>query len=156
MILRESTSDRGFSQFGFHDFADHAHLREVHAGWHQGGERIFLTLDDQANLMVVMQDCLVEACLEFLTQHGQTVADFDWVLLSQYSTEWVQQAGDRMSIDRDKLIDLATDQHGNPSSSSVALAISEGLRLGSMKPGDTLLIAQVCPGVQVGCAVYQV
>jgi len=156
VMLREATSESGFVNFGFRDFVDFAHLREVHAGWHEGGHRIYLTIDDQVELMSVMQDCLVEASGDFLSRHGMTIGDFDWVLTSQYSSQWIAQYGDRMSIAPSKLIDLGSDTEGNPSSSSFVMALRDGVRNGTFKRGQLILVAQVCPGVQAAFATYRV
>lgn len=156
MMLREATGDSGFLCIGFTDFADHAKLREVHAGWHENGNRVYLTCDDQNDIWPVLQDCLVEATQDFLKRNDLALADIDWVLPTQHSTAWIQQFAERMSVDRHRLIDLSPDQHGNPLSSMFPLALSQGLKSGRWKTGDRVLIASVCPGVQVGCAVYQV
>jgi 3-oxoacyl-[acyl-carrier-protein] synthase III len=115
-----------------------------------------LTIDDQIELMSVMQDCLVEASSDFLSLHGMRVDDFDWVLTSQYSSQWIAQYGDRMSISASKLIDLGSDNEGNPSSSSFAVALRDGVRNGTFKSGQLVLVAQVCPGVQTAFATYRV
>jgi 3-oxoacyl-[acyl-carrier-protein] synthase III len=60
-----------------------------------------------------------------------------------------------MSISPSKLIDLGADDQGNPSSSSFALALRDGIRNGTIKTGQLILVAQVCPGVQTAFAVYR-
>jgi 3-oxoacyl-[acyl-carrier-protein] synthase III len=156
VILREATSDSGFLCFGFSDFTNHDKLREVHAGWHADGSRIYLTCNDDGDIWPILMDCLIEGTKEFLTKNDLSLSEIDWVLPTQHSEVWIHGFADQMAIDRKKLVDLKPDQKGNPLSSALPLALEQGRDNGQFRSGDLILIASVCPGVQVGCAVYRI
>jgi len=156
VVLQEAQGDSGFLCFGFTDFANHAKLREVHAGWHDNGNRIYLTCNDDGDIWPILLDCLVEGTESFLKQQELFISDIQWILPTQHSDSWIREFADRMSMDHSKVLNLEPDLNGNPLSSALPLALIEGRKSGKLRSGDTILIANVCPGVQVGCALYRV
>ena len=156
IVLQESTGDSGFLCFGFTDFANHAKLREVHAGWHEDGSRIYLTCNDDGDIWPILLDCLVEGTEEFFKENDVSFSEIDWILPTQHTDAWIHEFADRMAFDPAKLIDLKPDQNGNPLSSTFPLALETGRTIGQFRAGDVILIASVCPGVQVGCTLYRV
>jgi 3-oxoacyl-[acyl-carrier-protein] synthase III len=155
IILRESEGEGGFLAFGFKDYAEHVQLREVHAGWHEEGTRVYLTCNEQPQTWETMQKCLVLATKEFLAAQEYSATEIDWFLPTQHSSKSIQEIAAQLGIDRSKLIDLEPDRLGNPLSSLFPLALSRGMAAKQFKPGDKILIASVCPGLQVGCAIYR-
>lgn len=156
IMLRESEDESGFTCFDFTDYPNQAGLREVHAGWHENGSRIYLTCNDQESIWPILLDCLVDGTNRFLTRYGVELDSIDWVLPTQQSTPWMHEFADRLKIPVSKILNLNPEKRGNPLTSSLPLAITQGLSDGSIKRGQTILVANVSPGVQVGCAVYRV
>jgi 3-oxoacyl-[acyl-carrier-protein] synthase III len=156
IMLRESEGESGFLNFGFADFAEFDQLRRVHAGWHENGRRIYLTCDEQPNVLAVFLDCLLKETLGFLDRSGVNLDEIDWFIPSQHSTEFVAGFAAGLSIDRERVVDMVDLSKGNPSSSLFPLALAEGRHSGRFQPGHLVLAAIVCPGVQVGCALYRV
>jgi 3-oxoacyl-[acyl-carrier-protein] synthase III len=157
MTLRESESgESGFLGFGFTDFADLEQQRCVHAGWHEDGRRIYLTCDEQGDVLAIFLDCLLKATRDFLERSGVSLQEINWFVPSQHSAAFVADFAAGMSIDAQRVVNLLQQDASNPSSSLFPLALFEGQRSGRFQRGDLVLAAIVCPGVQVGCALYRV
>ena len=160
VLLRESEAgDSGFLGFDFTDFSEFDQLRCVHAGWHEEGRRIYLTCDEQGNVLAVFLDCLLKATRDFLDRSGVGLDEIDWFVPSQHSAEFVADFTAGMSINAQRVVNLVDRGEGNPSSSLFPLA-RRGAALGRFKRGDLVLAAIVCPGVKsaahsIGCKLVR-
>jgi len=157
IVLRESdTGEHGFLASGFMDFPEYDHLRSIYAGWHENGQRIYLTQEDQGDVLASFLDCLLVGTREFLARNAIDLQTIDWIVPSQYSSEFIEDFTAKLGIDSDRVINLVEQLNENPSSSLFPLALYEGRRMGRFKKGELILITMVCSGVQVGCALYRV
>jgi len=111
--------------------------------------------DEQGNVLAVFLDCLLKATRDFLDRNGVNLDEINLFVPSQHSAEFVADLTAGMSIDAQRVVNLVNQGEDNPSSSLFPLALSEGRRSGRFERGDLVLAAIVCPGVQVGCALYR-
>lgn len=156
VMLRESERDAGFLGFGFYDRPGLSRAREVHGGWHDGGRTVCLTCCDQGDVAEIFLESLLEGVRRFLDSQGTSLADIRWFVPSQHGRAFLDRFAAGLGIDPARVVDLHADTLGNPQSTSFPLAFSAGLRSGTFRPGDLVLLAQVCAGVQVGCGLYRV
>ncbi len=156
LMLREAVGESGFLALEFADYADEVDAREVFAGWHNEGRNVYLTCRDSESLHSQLADCLVDGTKKFLEKQPYSLDEIQWFLPSQHGDAFVAQVAERIGFDQDRVLNLQPDRYGNPMTSAFAIAIQEGLAKGSLKRGDLILMANVCAGVQVGCALYRV
>lgn len=156
VLLRESVRESGFVAFGFYDHPGLSGLREIHGGWHDGGRTVCVTCCDQGDVGAVFLSCLLDGVRRFLDAHDTALTDIRWFVPSQLSRTFLEGFAAGLGIDPARVVDLDPDTLGNPQTTSFPLAFSAAMRSGTFRPGDLVLVATVCAGVQVGCGLYRV
>jgi len=156
LLLRESERDAGFLGFGFYDEPDLARVREVSGGWHDGGRTVCLTCCDQGDVTAVFLECLLAGVRRFLAASGVDLGEIRWFVPSQHSQAFLAGFAAGLGVDPARVVSLDPDTLGNPQSTAFPLAFTEARRSGTFQPGDLVLVASVCAGVQVGCGLYRV
>jgi 3-oxoacyl-[acyl-carrier-protein] synthase-3 len=83
-----------------------------------------------------------------------STADVDWLLLHQANQRILDAVADRLKIPAEKVISNLA-KYGNTSAASIPLALDEEVRLGQIKPGDTIIAAGFGAGLTWGAAIFQ-
>jgi 3-oxoacyl-[acyl-carrier-protein] synthase-3 len=87
-----------------------------------------------------------------LEKAGRSEADVDWLIPHQANIRILQSTAKRLKMPLDKLI-VTVDRHGNTSAASIPLALDESVRLGQIKPGDTVMLEGVGGGFTWGAVL---
>ena len=95
---------------------------------------------------------LVEVTQEILGGNGLTVQDVDFFLPHQANMRITESVGARVGIPPAKT-DNSIQKYGNCAAASVPIALDERVRDGSIKEGDTVLMATFAAGFTWGAAV---
>ncbi len=90
--------------------------------------------------------------LEALEKAGMTTADVDWLVPHQANLRIMQSSAKKLSIPTEKVI-VTVHEHGNTSGASIPLAIDTGIRNGSIKPGQNILMVAIGGGLTWGAIV---
>src|SRR5438552_1988438 len=87
---------------------------------------------------------MLAAARKAIDQAGLTVADIACVIPHQANLRIIEAIGERLGIPREKVL-VNVDRYGNTSAASVAIAVDEANRSGSIKSVHSVLMA-VCGG----------
>lgn len=93
--------------------------------------------------------------LEALEKAGMTTADVDWLVPHQANLRIMQSSAKKLSIPTEKVI-VTVNEHGNTSGASIPLAVDAGIRDGSIKPGQNILMVAIGGGLTWGAIVAKV
>jgi 3-oxoacyl-[acyl-carrier-protein] synthase-3 len=88
-------------------------------------------------------------------EHNQLgPGDIDWVVPHQANLRILEAVAERVGIPLDKFY-LNIQKYGNTSSASIPIALDEGAREGTIKPGELLLFSALGAGLSWGSAVVR-
>ncbi len=90
--------------------------------------------------------------LEALEKVGMSTADVDWLVPHQANLRIMQSSAKKLNIPTEKVI-VTVHEHGNTSGASIPLAIDAGIRNGSIKPGQNILMVAIGGGLTWGAIV---
>lgn len=90
--------------------------------------------------------------LEALEKVGMSTADVDWLVPHQANLRIMQSSAKKLNIPTEKVI-VTVHEHGNTSGASIPLAIDAGIRNGSIKPGQNILMVAIGGGLTWGAVV---
>ena len=90
--------------------------------------------------------------LEALEKAGMSAADVDWLVPHQANLRIMQSSAKKLNIPTEKVI-VTVHEHGNTSGASIPLAIDAGIRNGSIKPGQNILMVAIGGGLTWGAIV---
>ncbi len=143
----------GFISFSFRTFAE---LQDACEAYMYNDEDRGMTLRFRRDpgLMDVYLKALSQGVCEFLEKERAGLDDFDLIIPSQISSEFITKAADALGVKREKMIDV-TRKEGDLFNASLPAAMDYIFKHNLATPGQRALIAQVCSGIQVGCAIYQ-
>ena len=85
---------------------------------------------------------------------GLPVDRIDWFIPHQANLRIIEAAAKKFNISMDKFI-VTLQKFGNTSSSSIPIALAEGVRKGQIKKGDTLAMAAFGAGLTWASAIVQ-
>ena len=114
-----------------------------------GGEVMgdpLLKMDGQAVFKLAV-GVLEKAARATLDKAGLTEADIDWLIPHQANIRIMQSTARKLKLPMDKVV-VTVAEHGNTSAASIPLALDHAVRAGQVKPGQTVLLAVVSPGVR--------
>ncbi|MFB2834660.1 beta-ketoacyl-ACP synthase 3 [Floridanema evergladense] len=83
-----------------------------------------------------------------------TVDQIDWLILHQANQRILDAVAQRLNIPPEKVISNLAN-YGNTSAASIPIALDEVVRVGKIKPGDTIAIAGFGAGLTYGAAIFQ-
>jgi 3-oxoacyl-[acyl-carrier-protein] synthase-3 len=83
---------------------------------------------------------------------GLTHEDVDWLIPHQANIRIMEAVAKRLKIPREKVY-VNIDKHGNTSAASIGIAMDEGNRNNSFKPGDIILMTSFGAGFTWGSVV---
>ena len=121
-----------------------------------GGEVLghpLLKMDGQAVFKLAV-GVLESSARAVLDKAHMNTADLDWLVPHQANIRIMQSTAKRLKLGLDKVI-VTVDQHGNTSAASIPLALDHGVRNGSIKPGQTLLLEGVGGGFTWGAVLLR-
>jgi 3-oxoacyl-[acyl-carrier-protein] synthase-3 len=94
------------------------------------------------------------ACLEALERCSLTINDIDWIIPHQANIRIINAAAERLKIPMDKVY-TNLDRYGNMSSASIPVALDEGIRNGSIKKGQKILLIAFGSGLTWGASIIK-
>ncbi len=97
---------------------------------------------------------LTSASVAAIERAGLTADQVDWVVPHQANSRILEAVSKRCGIPMDRFY-LNIDKYGNTSSASVPIALDEGVRDGSLKPGQNLLMCALGGGIAWGSALVR-
>lgn len=97
---------------------------------------------------------LSSAILAALEHNGLGAGDVDWVVPHQANIRILEAVAKRAHIPLDRFY-LNIEKYGNTSSASVPIALDEGVRDGSIRPGQNLLMCALGGGIAWGSALVR-
>ena len=121
-----------------------------------GGEVLghpLLKMDGQA-VFTLAVGVLESSARAVLDKAHMNTADLDWLVPHQANIRIMQSTAKRLKLGLDKVI-VTVDQHGNTSAASIPLALDHGVRNGSIKAGQTLLLEGVGGGFTWGAVLLR-
>src|SRR6218665_2909742 len=112
-----------------------------------------LKMDGQAVFKLAV-GVLEQAAHAVLAKAGLKPADVDWLIPHQANIRIMQGTARRLKMGMDKMV-VTLDQHGNTSAASIPLALDHAVRMGRVKPGQTLLLQAVGGGFTWGAVLLK-
>lgn len=100
-------------------------------------------------------NCLVQAAEVVLEENNVDIKDVDWIIPHQANIRIIEGVAKKFDVDSSKVI-VTVDHHGNTSSASIPLALSESVQSGKIKKGDLVLINSMGAGFTWGGALIRV
>jgi 3-oxoacyl-[acyl-carrier-protein] synthase-3 len=91
---------------------------------------------------------------EAVSNAGLAMADIDHILLHQANVRIMESVAKELKVAKEKLI-VNLDEYGNTSAASIPLALSEAVKKGIVKKGDTIAVAGFGAGLNWGAAVIR-
>jgi 3-oxoacyl-[acyl-carrier-protein] synthase III len=91
---------------------------------------------------------------KFLKRESVGLDDFDMIIPSQISSEFITKMARVLGVKREKMIDV-TREGGDLFNASLPAAMNHIFKHNPPTPGQKALIINVASGIQVGCAVYE-
>jgi 3-oxoacyl-[acyl-carrier-protein] synthase-3 len=95
-----------------------------------------------------------ESVREILADADLSLDDVDWLVPHQANERIIAATAKKLGIPMERVM-LTVDRHGNTSAASIPLAMSEGLKSGSIRPGQLLLLEAVGGGFTWGSALLR-
>lgn len=111
----------------------------------------FLKMDGQAVFKLAV-GVLEDVARSVLHKAGREASDIDWLIPHQANIRIMHGTAKKLKLPLEKLI-VTVDEHGNTSAASIPLAIDAGVRSGSIKRGDTLMLEGVGGGFTWGAVL---
>ncbi len=97
---------------------------------------------------------LHSACKDALDRAAMTHSDIDWVCAHQANKRILDQVVARLGVPTEKVLSNI-ERVGNTSSASIPILLDEGLRSGTIRPGDTVLMCALGAGISWGSAILR-
>jgi 3-oxoacyl-[acyl-carrier-protein] synthase-3 len=97
---------------------------------------------------------LTAASRDALTAAGLGADAVRWVVPHQANLRIINQVALRLDIPLERFV-LNIERYGNTSSASIPLALDEGVRVGRIQPGDTVLMCALGAGISWGSALVR-
>jgi len=95
-----------------------------------------------------------EAIEKALHRSNLTTTDIDWLILHQANQRILDAVGDRLGIDRAKVISNIAN-YGNTSAASIPLALDESVRSGKIQANDLIVAVGFGAGLSWGAAAFR-
>ena len=110
-----------------------------------------LKMDGQAVFKLAV-GLLEDAARNTLAKAGKQDSDIDWLIPHQANIRIIQSTARKLKLPMDKVV-LTVQDHGNTSAASIPLALDHGVRSGTVRPGQTLLLEGVGGGFTWGAVL---
>ncbi len=154
-VVLEASDTPGILASDLH--ADGKHVGILCVPGHVSGGQILgdplLKMDGQAVFKLAV-GVLEQAARTSLAKAGLMDADIDWLVPHQANIRIMQSTAKKLKLDMDRVI-VTVDQHGNTSAASIPLALDWGVRNGSIKPGQNVMLEGVGGGFTWGAVLVK-
>jgi 3-oxoacyl-[acyl-carrier-protein] synthase-3 len=154
-VVLEASDTPGILASDLH--ADGKHVGILCVPGHVSGGHILgdplLKMDGQAVFKLAV-GVLEQAARAALTKAGLVDADIDWLVPHQANIRIMQSTAKKLKLAMDRVI-VTVDQHGNTSAASIPLALDWGVRNGSIKPGQNVMLEGVGGGFTWGAVLVK-
>jgi len=97
---------------------------------------------------------LYSASRDAVEEAGMRPEDIDWICPHQANLRIINQAVERLGVNRDKVL-VNIDRVGNTSSASIPILLDQNVRAGKIKEGDTVLMCALGAGISWGSALIR-
>ncbi|MBL0727907.1 beta-ketoacyl-ACP synthase III [Piscinibacter sp. HJYY11] len=111
----------------------------------------FLKMDGQAVFKLAV-GVLEDVARSVLQKAGREASDIDWLIPHQANIRIMHGTAKKLKLPLEKVI-VTVDEHGNTSAASIPLALDAGVRSGSIKRGETLMLEGVGGGFTWGAVL---
>lgn len=111
----------------------------------------FLKMDGQAVFKLAV-GVLEDVARSVLQKAQREASDIDWLIPHQANIRIMHGTAKKLKLPLEKVI-VTVDEHGNTSAASIPLAMDAGVRSGSIKRGDTLMLEGVGGGFTWGAVL---
>jgi len=112
-----------------------------------------LHVERRSDLEDVYLECVRSTVEELLRQEALRMADIAAILPPSVSAAFGARLAEALSVERDRVLDVATDG-GELFSSAIAYGFARASTRPRARPGDIALMISVGSGIQVGAALY--
>ncbi len=92
--------------------------------------------------------------MDLLKRNDMDIKDLDWIVSHQANKRIIDSLGEKLGVNSSKVI-VTVDKYANTSSSSVPLAITDGIESGKIKRGDILLLTAFGAGLTYGSLIFR-
>lgn len=154
-VVLEASSEPGILASALHADGSYNSILSV-PGHLSGGQPIgdpFVRMDGQAVFKFAVK-VLSEVAGEVIASAGQSQESIDWLVPHQANIRIIQSTAKKLGLPMERCI-LTVHDHGNTSAASIPLAFDEGVRRGSIKPGNTVLFEGVGGGFTWGAVLLK-
>ena len=97
---------------------------------------------------------LADIAHETLEAAGMQATDIDWLVPHQANLRIIESTAKHLHLSMDQVV-VTVERHGNTSAASIPLALDEGIRSGSIKRGQTLMLEGIGGGFAWGSALIK-
>lgn len=111
----------------------------------------YIKMNDGEKIFEATTISLVTMITESLLKYQKTIADYDFFVFHQGNGHIIKNICENLNIPLNKT-EIAFNQYGNSSSSSMGLAFSLALESGKIKKGNRVLILAMGAGYHIGMA----
>lgn len=153
MILSNGTDDdSGFKSFSFRTFTDRQDAC-VSYFFHDTDKHMRLFFQREPAVENIYLDAISVAVSEFIRQEGVALNDFDMIIPSQISSDFIAKMADMLGVAPEMMIDVT--KNADLFNASLPMAMNQVMKNNQELPGKKALIVNVASGIQVGCAIYE-
>lgn len=154
-VVLEAAEEPGILSAALHADGRHAGILSV-PGQLCGGKPIgdpFLRMDGQAVFKFAVR-VLAEVAEEVLVAAGLDAGRVDWLIPHQANVRILTATARKLGIAQEKVI-VTVARHGNTSAASIPLALDDGVRAGTIRRGQHLLLEGVGGGFTWGATLLR-
>jgi 3-oxoacyl-[acyl-carrier-protein] synthase III len=152
LLAGEKNGGSGFKKFHFKTFAEMQDACESYA-FHDK-DHMTMIFKRNPDIEDIYLRAISAGIAEFMKREAVVLDDFDMIIPSQISSEFITKMAGILGVKREKMIDV-TREGGNLFNASLPAAMDSIFKHNPPKPGQKALIINVASGIQVGCAVYE-
>lgn len=155
-VVLQASVKPGILASALHADGSHAEILCVPGNVSGGGVTgiPLLRMDGQAVFKFAVR-VLDEVSRTVLAQAGVSIGEIDWLIPHQANVRILNALAKKLGLPIDKVV-ITVDRHGNTSAASIPLALDVGIRAGTIKAGQKVLVAGVGGGFTWGAILLEV
>lgn len=92
--------------------------------------------------------------MDLLKRNDLDIKDLDWIISHQANKRIIDSLGEKLGVNISKVI-VTVDKFANTSSSSIPLAVTDGIESGKIKRGDYILLTAFGAGLTYGSLIFR-
>lgn len=117
-------------------------------------KRMHFVQQDGAVVFKFATKKMADVCVRLLERNNLTGKDIDVFVPHQANLRIIQSAVERMGTTMDKVI-VNIDEYGNTTAGTLPIALDTGLKRGTLKKGDLVLLAAMGAGFSAGACLMR-